>query len=432
MYYETNQVNEILLCQYCQAQLEGPKLLPCGETICSYCVSSIKINSNVFDCLVCKQQHEMPKNGLPDNKVALKMLSVKPIKVSRGEAVDLLEKKLDDILKKQKNIKQSIENSTDLVKQYFTDLRSDVQLKTEEAIQQINDISSKIIEEIDEHEKELIEFNKTNSKILDEFKKIVLELESFYAINFDYLKQHTIDEKIVIKSIEEATNLINKAELDIQNLKDIIFDGKLFIFEKNSDKINKTILGETKIIYAKIDSIILSGRDQIKDLITLCDIPINNKWNLIYRASKDGFGANDFHSKCDKQPNTLIIIKSEHGNIFGGYTEQDWTSINNAKTDNNSYIFSLINKDNKPLKLKCPDASRAVYCSTDYGPIFGYGPGIRIHNNSNQNKESISNLGITSGVYKHPNYAENSLEAQSFLAGSRNFKVLEIEAYILK
>ncbi len=77
MYFETNEVN-FLICQHCQAQLEGPKILPCGETICSYCVSLIQTNLNIFDCLVCKQQHEMPKNGLIENKVVLKMLSVQP------------------------------------------------------------------------------------------------------------------------------------------------------------------------------------------------------------------------------------------------------------------------------------------------------------------------------------------------------------------
>jgi hypothetical protein len=343
MYFEANQVNNILICQQCQGKLEGPKILPCGETICSFCVSSIQTNLNIFNCLVCKQQHEMPKNGLPDNKVALKMLSVKPIKVFRGEAVDLLEKKLDDILKKHKLIKYSIENSTDLVKEHCIDLRSDVQLKTEEAIQQINDLSSKIIEEIDEYEKELIEFNKTNSKSLDDFNKIALELKSFHTFNTEYLKQRTINEQIVNKSIEESNNLLKKAELDNRSLNDIIFDGKLFIFEKNSDKINDTILGVAKVIDIRLDSIILSSTNQIKDLILLCDIQTTKKWNLIYRASKDGFGAKDFHSKCDKQPNTLIIIKSENGNIFGGYTEQDWTPNNYLKTDKNSFIFSLIN-----------------------------------------------------------------------------------------
>ncbi len=288
------------------------------------------------------------------------------------------------------------------------------------------------IKEIDEYEKELIEFNKTNSKSLDDFNKIALELKSFHTFNTEYLKQRTINEQIVNKSIEESNNLLKKAELDNRSLNDIIFDGKLFIFEKNSDKINDTILGVAKVIDIRLGSIILSITNQIKDLILLCDIQTTKKWNLIYRASKDGFGAKDFHSKCDKQPNTLIIIKSENGNIFGGYTEQDWTPNNYLKTDKNSFIFSLINKDNKPLKLKCLNASKAIWCGTDYGPIFGEDPVIRISNNSNQNTESISDFGISSVVYKHPYYAENSLEAKSFLAGSRNFKVLEIEAYLLK
>jgi hypothetical protein len=39
----------------------------------------------------------------------------------------------------------------------------------------------------------------------------------------------------------------NKFELEIQKLKDAIFDGKKLIFEKNKDQINKSILGITKL-----------------------------------------------------------------------------------------------------------------------------------------------------------------------------------------
>ena len=75
------------------------------------------------------------------------------------------------------------------------DLRSDVQLTAEEAILQINDISTKIIEKVDDYEKELIEFNRTNSKFLDGFNQIIKELESFYTVIADYLKQLTIDDE---------------------------------------------------------------------------------------------------------------------------------------------------------------------------------------------------------------------------------------------
>ena len=48
------------------------------------------------------------------------------------------------------------------------------------------------------------------------------------------------------------------------------------------------------------------------------------------------------------------------------------------------------------------------------------------------NTESLSKLGITGSVYKHPEYVENSTEAKSFLAGSEEFKVLEIEVHMKK
>jgi len=36
----------------------------------------------------------------------------------------------------------------------------------------------------------------------------------------------------------------------------------------------------------------------MKDLMTLCEFPVDQEWNLIYRA-QDGFEASNFDSKCD-------------------------------------------------------------------------------------------------------------------------------------
>jgi hypothetical protein len=60
----------------------------------------------------------MPKNGLQDNKVVLKMLTVKPIKVYRGKTLDSLKKSTNEILKKHRLIKHNMENSKDFVVLY--------------------------------------------------------------------------------------------------------------------------------------------------------------------------------------------------------------------------------------------------------------------------------------------------------------------------
>ena len=49
----------------------------------------------------------------------------------------------------------------------------------------------------------------------------------------------------------------------------------------------------------------------------------SHNYALIYRASRDGWGATNFHSCCDRKGPTVTVVKSGN-NIFGGYTEQHW------------------------------------------------------------------------------------------------------------
>jgi hypothetical protein len=48
-------------------------------------------------------------------------------------------------------------------------------------------------------------------------------------------------------------------------------------------------------------------------------MPNNTDFKLLYQASRDGFGASDFHSKCNGIFGTFTLIKSMDSYIFGGY-----------------------------------------------------------------------------------------------------------------
>ncbi len=57
MFFETDQVNDILTCEQCKGRLDLPKILPCGKTVCSFCAPLNLLSNTVdnkFDCLVCK------------------------------------------------------------------------------------------------------------------------------------------------------------------------------------------------------------------------------------------------------------------------------------------------------------------------------------------------------------------------------------------
>ena len=64
------------------------------------------------------------------------------------------------------------------------------------------------------------------------------------------------------------------------------------------------------------------------------------KWRLIYRASEHGYTAKSFHECCDKKGPTLIVIKSDGGWIFGGYTTQSWSGYSILL-----YVLFVINRN---------------------------------------------------------------------------------------
>jgi hypothetical protein len=118
---------------------------------------------------------------------------------------------------------------------------------------------------------------------------------------------------------------------------------------------------------------------------------------VLVRYIKDGFEAASFHAKCDSKPNTLIIIKSTNDNVFGGYTEKTWNHTGGFKADPNSFIFSLINKLNKLIKMKW-SKNYSICCNSSNGPTFGYN-NFYIAHRSNINTISESNLSL---CFTHP------------------------------
>ena len=134
---------------------------------------------------------------------------------------------------------------------------------------------------------------------------------------------------------------------------------------------------------------------------------------LLYKATRDGFGGNNFHSKVDGVANTLFIGESESGERFGAFTVVPFTSCNNYKKDDSSktFLFQL----NKELISKLVSKDQAIYDRSDYGPTFGGGHNLHISNNSN----------TTTSSYSNPLTSHYDLNVKLF-EGSQKMKELEV------
>ena len=72
------------------------------------------------------------------------------------------------------------------------------------------------------------------------------------------------------------------------------------------------------------ESVILTNEEH-RNVLSGWLPPLEGKWQLLMRASQDGFAAQTFHSKCDNKGPTVTIVKRGN-NIFGGFTETSWNS----------------------------------------------------------------------------------------------------------
>src|ERR1700751_4923294 len=71
------------------------------------------------------------------------------------------------------------------------------------------------------------------------------------------------------------------------------------------------------------------------------------KFNLLYRASRDGNTTKAFHEKCDNKGSTIVVVKIPNSEqIVGGYNPLFWDTSNNRNSTNESFLFSFTNRNN--------------------------------------------------------------------------------------
>ena len=404
-------------CSICSRINKDRVELSCGEFVYK------EQQQNKIKCQTCRQQFEVVK----ENEFELKHFAKK-----------FLNKKLD--------LKQKLEESIQLFYQMcdeFTLNRNGLDLDCYDHFQEMRF-------QLDQHREELKEkIDDIYMQMIDKTK----EFEAKYSKSFNVIIESSFNFKSANDELKEIEKMIQSSNLSIESIQemqhkqdDAIETLRLTLYEmdKVKEHLKKSNLFKSKSSFDKEafgqlflneypwtpfpESQILQGQ-HLLELIYLCEFDLKDKFTLLYRGSRDGFRADDFHSKCDLKTNTLTLVKaSETSYIFGGFTTASWDNSNTFKSDSNAFLFSLTNKENKPCKMKI-DPNRhqyAIFCGSECGPIFGgcYCD-ICIVSNANT-KTCSSNLGST---YPHPQHTFGTNEAKSFLAGSFEFQLSEIEVY---
>ena len=253
------------------------------------------------------------------------------------------------------------------------------------------------------------------NNLKNEFEQISYLKQQLNELN--RLRQKSLEDKAFKERMNELENVKNKYEQELHILRES---------QRKSQELNKKLRYSTgldsKQLYFEESPMQFAVKGDIihnsseLELITRKINKSNRKLtlNLIYKARADSDLASAFHKKCDRAKSTLVLVETDQGKRFGGYTSRSWAGECIEKKDDEAFIFSL----DKMMTYDIIPGEEAIGCYPKFGPIF-MGCQIRIYDNAF----------IKGGTTFEKGMNFDTLEDFELTGGEREFNVREIEVY---
>ena len=247
--------------------------------------------------------------------------------------------------------------------------------------------------------------NQINSIRMNDLNMLREKVDKLFSSKFNTENK---EKEILKQKVDDLEGLNAQYEQEIRSLRqsskvqESEFEKRRHIFQDKTQNI--TVKGD---IIHSIEELELLTRKMNKN---------NNKitLNLIYKATTDSDKAKAFHEKCDDAQSTLVLIETDKGKRFGGFTTCSWAGDCQEKKDEDAFVFSL----NKMQVYENIPSELAIGCYPNFGPIF-LGCQIRIYDHAFTNGGTTYEKGL--------NF--NTEEDYELTGGDKSFNVKEIEVY---
>ena len=293
-----------------------------------------------------------------------------------------------------------------------------------EQVEQLSPLKAQV-EEMVSMKTQLAELNDLRNKV-KELEKLRSEVEKINTDKKKKFKSLGKKEKKEVKKVrkirrvekqEKTEKKPENKNIEIKNEinKEIIEDKKdEKQIEENKEEI-KIVEKEEKTEHNIVNGEIIHNIEELEMLIRNINKSSHKMTlNLIYKASADSDKAIDFHNKCDKAKNTIVLIETDKGKRFGGYTSVSWEGNCEDKIDDDAFVFSL---DKMKIYNIIP-GEKAIGCYPKFGPVF-LGCQIKIFDNAFKRGGTTFEKGL--------NY--NTTEDYELTDGDREFRVKDVEVY---
>jgi hypothetical protein len=306
-----------LTCSFCSKIFKDPILLPCEESICrEHLKERDVVKENKIKCKKCNGEFQIKNNHFESNEDLKKLvesqcfLSDEELRLKQDLEVSMRKFfEFYDEFVQNKSILETV------VYDHFQEMRFQIDEHSErlrETSADIDDIALKMIDDTKKYGvmflKNLNESFKENFSSFEKSKSLEDELneieELFRDPNLQIEKIKDIQQKQE-KSLNEFQSKLN----EMNQVKDDLKATNAFQpFNQEEEEEETSLFGSLKLnefcsYMNSFKSQILNNQQHCSELIQLCEFSSNDKCSLLYRGTRDGFGAKDFHSRCDGHMN---------------------------------------------------------------------------------------------------------------------------------
>ena len=344
-------------------------------------------------------------------------------------------------------------------------------------------VNSKIREiKLKLNQKEISEEELINS-LTEKINNLLNERKEVYGVKSFKQNQKELD----IKK-EKYINKLNELELKLNTI-----DKRFNTIKEVSLLANSHIISDSEqlnIIMNQLKEIEIEDEDEDEDEDKDKDVKKNKKkkkdlpkvkrfltqenivFKLVYRASRDGDSAKEFHKRCDNIGRNITFILTDKNIKFGGFTNQNWEVLKKSEEDKKeetknpdkkddkdnksneqeiedkpekndkkkgeelkknyeseegvekedlyAFCFSLTKNKIYPHNSEEEEKKGAIFCCENYGPTFS--------DNIFYIKDKMLTNGGCSGKVERSNY-DNLEKDFDISEGEQNFNIKELEVF---
>ena len=327
------------------------------------------------------QGKEEPKKAEPNQKTGKKgEKTEKKEKLKKKEKVEKEEKEEKEKLEKEKEVKEEKKEIKD-----EKDEREEKEVKEEKKEEEKEKVEGKEEEKEKEKEEEKEKKEEKEQENQEEKEEKEKEKQGDNEENEEEEEYEEVEEYEEIEEVEEENEANDDNEENKEENREVENKGET---EGGEEQTAQNPENDIETLYRTEDGLIIFRNGILKGIINkyaeidnvvtkIQDIIAKGaKFTLLYKATIHGDKASVFHEKCDNHQMTLILIETNKGIRFGGFTTQSWDGHCKKKNDNDAFVFSI--DTNKIFEI-VPDEP-AIGCYPKFGPVF-FGCQIRIYDN---------------------------------------------------